>query len=640
MKSFRLFLWCLVFGVGVVSARTIEHPAQTFVANPAEDAVQSAPRTPGAMLRTPPPEGVNVVAEDIMYGNSFANYPLIYGYIPQVVRITGSDDVMSLFESGDNDESTATDLRYGSWTSDFQFWDHQSLLGVLAPIEPTGVRRKTLAVTSDGIVHAFFAYTTVPTPSDRNSLQMAYLTYDHLLQAWTYEGNLNLPSERGFSFPMARVNSLDEIYLGFYRYNSAGNLYFDWKNQAGEWQGLTQVVGDPTNRGENFPHIAVDPVTHDAYLFWHGDVNGDGWPDMRGKRFDHETETWEPAALDEGETVLIGGPEHFYYPYESPEEVNPDNGWLAPCFPNVVVDQQGYIHVVTYANPIAPADLDQGLLSGYYDVGFGGLMYYCRSQNPRDMSAWTTPQKVFADTLHEGLAGAGSMAIDEDDNLYLVYTSWDTVLIGLTEEGDWGVGLGDATEVRMSYFHWMGGDEDGEDWWSAPGVLYSDAGDTSAGISAKIPGPTTHSHAQAGWGLDVMFNLSYGAEGSAPAFPHDILYVRAPYQPVEWYTSVPVEQQSTAVPKIASLHQNYPNPFNPQTTIRYDLAQASPVKLGIYNLKGELIRTLVDQSHTAGSYTVYWDGKNQQGEAVASGMYSYRLVTPNQTISKPMILLR
>jgi len=73
------------------------------------------------------------------------------------------------------------------------------------------------------------------------------------------------------------------------------------------------------------------------------------------------------------------------------------------------------------------------------------------------------------------------------------------------------------------------------------------------------------------------------------------------------------------------LHGNYPNPFNPRTTIRFDLKEASPVTLDIYNLKGQLIRRLVDANKVAGHHSVVWDGRDAHGNSVASGIYQSRI---------------
>ncbi len=89
------------------------------------------------------------------------------------------------------------------------------------------------------------------------------------------------------------------------------------------------------------------------------------------------------------------------------------------------------------------------------------------------------------------------------------------------------------------------------------------------------------------------------------------------------------------------LEQNYPNPFNPATTIAFSIKQAGQVRIDIYNVAGERVRTLVDERRPAGSYTdVRWDGTNDVNQPVASGVYWYRLVAGSYTEARKMVLLK
>jgi hypothetical protein len=95
-------------------------------------------------------------------------------------------------------------------------------------------------------------------------------------------------------------------------------------------------------------------------------------------------------------------------------------------------------------------------------------------------------------------------------------------------------------------------------------------------------------------------------------------------------------------PQTNYLDVNYPNPFNPVTTIQYGLKEPAEVKLEIYNVAGQLVRTLVDEFQTprAGGFTVRWDGTNDRGDGVASGVYFYRLRAGTFSQTRKMALLR
>ncbi|HIE29860.1 TPA: T9SS type A sorting domain-containing protein [Candidatus Poribacteria bacterium] len=92
-------------------------------------------------------------------------------------------------------------------------------------------------------------------------------------------------------------------------------------------------------------------------------------------------------------------------------------------------------------------------------------------------------------------------------------------------------------------------------------------------------------------------------------------------------------------------YQNYPNPFNSETWIPYQLASDSSVTIRIYNTKGQLIRT-IDLGHkTAGVYkskekAAYWNGRNDAGEAVASGMYFYTLQIGDFRANRRMLIIK
>jgi len=103
----------------------------------------------------------------------------------------------------------------------------------------------------------------------------------------------------------------------------------------------------------------------------------------------------------------------------------------------------------------------------------------------------------------------------------------------------------------------------------------------------------------------------------------------------------PTAISQQALPIANSLRQNYPNPFNPETTISYDLNGESIVILTIYDLSGQIIRTLVnDQAMSAGQYKSVWDGRDESGAKVASGVYFYQLRAGEFIANKKMTLLQ
>lgn len=109
---------------------------------------------------------------------------------------------------------------------------------------------------------------------------------------------------------------------------------------------------------------------------------------------------------------------------------------------------------------------------------------------------------------------------------------------------------------------------------------------------------------------------------------------------VEWRPTIDgISDQET--PKSFALHQNYPNPFNPTTKIEYDVKEHSRVVLKIYNVLGQEVRTLVDRMETPGANKfVEWDGRNNAGHSVATGIYIYRIEMGNFVKSRKMMLVK
>lgn len=93
-------------------------------------------------------------------------------------------------------------------------------------------------------------------------------------------------------------------------------------------------------------------------------------------------------------------------------------------------------------------------------------------------------------------------------------------------------------------------------------------------------------------------------------------------------------------PRFFRLAQNYPNPFNPATKITFETPRTTSIKLIIYNLLGQRIRTLINQKITAGDHQIEWDGRNEAGKTVASGVYLYRLSARGFQQTRKMVLMR
>ena len=94
------------------------------------------------------------------------------------------------------------------------------------------------------------------------------------------------------------------------------------------------------------------------------------------------------------------------------------------------------------------------------------------------------------------------------------------------------------------------------------------------------------------------------------------------------------------IPTSWALHQNYPNPFNPITTLKYDLPKDTFVKITLFDMNGETVKTLVNEEKSSGSHHSQWDATNNKGEFISAGVYLYRIETGDFRQTKKMIYLK
>jgi hypothetical protein len=200
---------------------------------------------------------------------------------------------------------------------------------------------------------------------------------------------------------------------------------------------------------------------------------------------------------------------------------------------------------------------------------------------------------------------------------------------------DKGVVLGDEFKVKLSWDKYYAADElryfvlseekPVKVWYQPVSAVNSENGeiikkilDTDEEYATLLPGQT--------------IELSFSARRAFPDMVRDFVL-----QTTGYYISL---SKPAEIPKSYALLNNYPNPFNANTVILYNLPEDTDVKLEVYNVLGQKVRVLVDEQQNAGYKTVVWDGKNDKGESVSSGIYFYKLETRDYTKSKKMLLMK
>ena len=105
-------------------------------------------------------------------------------------------------------------------------------------------------------------------------------------------------------------------------------------------------------------------------------------------------------------------------------------------------------------------------------------------------------------------------------------------------------------------------------------------------------------------------------------------------------TAITTSLDGMGIPDVFALHNNYPNPFNPVTNITYDIPEVAEVRLDIYNVAGQKVRTLTQGHHEPGRYRIQWNATNDFGQQLSSGMYIYRIVAGDFVSVKKLILMK
>ena len=157
------------------------------------------------------------------------------------------------------------------------------------------------------------------------------------------------------------------------------------------------------------------------------------------------------------------------------------------------------------------------------------------------------------------------------------------------------------------------------------------------GISNLNDDPLSYGPAEDDYDFDYNTNAAAYTHGEGGFPVGDLNWF--PDKKAEWEVASVVKTR-TGSPTSFSLSQNYPNPFNPVTNIVYTLKKSGTINLTIFNSLGQLVKTLVSKNQTAGEFSVQWNGTDNAGHKVASGVYMYRLDADNQIQTKKMMLLR
>ena len=140
--------------------------------------------------------------------------------------------------------------------------------------------------------------------------------------------------------------------------------------------------------------------------------------------------------------------------------------------------------------------------------------------------------------------------------------------------------------------------------------------------------------------IDGQIDTSFNITSYNPSNPDDVIYIKELILSFRGSDNSSLSSKVELTPESFTLYQNYPNPFNPSTTIKYNLNDNSYVNVSIYNVAGELVKTLFNGPQNKGKNSLIWNAKNNKNESVAGGLYIYSVTTENNIYSKKMMLLK
>ena len=413
------------------------------------------------------------------------------------------------------------------------------------------------------------------------------------------------------------------------------------------WYGKTFFVEYSDDYGETYTHIEketdyalVNPQNQDGSYYFENETTGEpeviwAYPSSDGGHFN--------AFYTEGNERIVA-----MSAFGINSDANQEEGMYMPAmfYPKIynymIEDGQLEVDVIDLYiegvdpnddQPMIPWDLDEdGVVDEFTSDGFVGFV----SSVPSYYYAGDAQDAFFHESNFKLSVNSNwVIAVWQDaENIYFNhyeepgYEDWaDTPEIAIAVSADYG--------VHWSQPAFLNAKEDDENYHAAlngmiPEYVYAAnklevIDDTHAKLHIFFLNDYSYGSYTQGNGSNTGGMLQYAA-----------LQVEMPGGFINPSSSDPNEIN----PANAHLFNNYPNPFNPETTIKFETKQAGDVTLEVYNIRGQKIKTLVNENLPAQSHSVVWNGTDDNNKSVSSGVYFYKLKSGRYTSTKKMILMK
>lgn len=448
----------------------------------------------------------------------------------------------------------------------------------------------------------------------------------------------------------------DELYAassgdGVYRFDTTGSVLYTLK-----------VDGDVKSSTTVTPmrDIYIASTDYNLYSFNSNGLSNTGWPISLG------AEVTASVAVNQSGMLYIGTSNGIFQAIDPHGEVQWGFNMGAPVYASAAISQENTLYIVNENGRVFSFDLghinpDHVQYKWMHEIGESvvtspaldgeGNLYMTTMEGTllKLYDAGSEAQVAWQYTMHSPIES--SPIIGSDYGIYFGGTDSTMYKVDTTGTLIWNTPVGSAVRSTAAVANfstnadrlYVGTDE---------GILYALATETGEKVwqyetQSSIRGP-------------ILF-----AGKTVYAGTHDGHVVAIEEQAVQsgvmkntavhpvWHTfqgnnartgkfgeAMTDVESSTALPANYTLLQNYPNPFNPSTTIRYGLPAASQVQVTVYDVRGEQVATLIAEQQSAGWHSVQWDGRNEIGRQVSTGVYFYRLVAEDFVETKKMVLMK
>ena len=528
----------------------------------------------------------------------------------------------------------------GAWSKTFLGWTNVTVVPAVATGYSIPNVEQNRNIYRMDVTREKFRRTTDSKITGTYSLHCGLTSAEAINRAWTnttgsgYGNNWDVKASRDFNYSGSGTVSLQ------YQYTYSNEPSYDFATTEVTQGGTTTTLASYNGTGSGSANINITPyLTSGPYTVSFHFTSDSGWSDEDGGGPGFTGTTNGAFTLDN--VSVSGGGESYFTDFETRED-----GWAEDMNPPTeyfLVENRKAIGSDVNVKGTAPGG---GLVVWHVDVGdqqsnagntrprglevvqADGLRTLDTATGNRGDNGDPYPGST-NNTAMNGGTTPNSNGHDGPSNVTMALTGPNADPISATLKGSWPapapVSITPNTSASTSVS------------LQIDGSLFAKTGSVQL-----VRGTQTFNSTSVYWAgkdrINATFNMTGGING---------LYDVVVFNPggasavlTQAFNLTGGVTAAGATPYKNALLAAYPNPFNPQTTIRYELASRQHVMMRVYDVSGAVVRTLVDESKPAGSYSLTWNGRDDHGSSVSSGVYFYRITAGSFSDVRKMTLLK